>query len=695
MDSLIRILTGIAHAQKAQGFLWAPVFMGLGIVAYFSLPTEPAPLSLAALSITSLGALLLGWWRPHLRLWTAFLLCFVAGFALAQLRTHSVYTPILAKKIEPVEVIGTVVLIENKDNGGMRLTLSDVEMERLEPSQTPRRVRITFRKPQDVAIGARIKTLAGLSPPSAPLIPAGFDFQRYMFFKGIGASGFSYGDAKFIETGAAGSFTSRIETLRHKLEAAIKDVLPPAQSAIATALMTGYRSNITDADNDAMRGSGLAHMLAISGLHIGLFSGVMFFCVRLFLSLFPKMALYHPIKKYAAVCAISAAVFYMLVAGSTIPTQRATLMSGIVFLAIILDRWPFSLRLVAFAALCVLILAPESLMSASFHMSFAAVAGLIAFYEWSAPYWRSFYGKAGLWRRVLVYVLGVCMTSVIATLATAPYALFHFQQLAAYSLLGNILAMPILSFVVMPAAVLSYVLMPLGLEGLSLKAVGWGVGLILDVAHYVAALDGALVHVKAWSVEVLILFSAAFVALILVKGRAKVIAGVPFIAALIVMVHTPAPFLLVSQGGAKLVAYNQGGGALSFSALNKEYFTRDIWIKALGGDITVKPAKWPREGTRDNIACGEDGCRIAHDGFIIDVLKSNAGLADSCAQADMIIMQDVAERACDQRRIVDKFDTYNHGAHALYVAEGALAVMRSEDFRGVRPWTLNYQRQQY
>jgi competence protein ComEC len=250
-----------------------------------------------------------------------------------------------------------------------------------------------------------------------------------------------------------------------------------------------------------------------------------------------------------------------------------------------------------------------------------------------------------------------------------------------------------LSFIVMPFAVLSYALMPLGLESLSLDIVGWGVGLILAIAHYVSSLDGALFHVKIWSVEVLILFSAAFIMLILVKGWFKMAAALPLIAAFIIMAQTPAPFLLISQGGAKLVAYQDEEGALSFSALNKEYFTRDIWIKAFGGEMDAKPAKWPREGEMDNIQCGEGGCRITHHSQVIDVLRTHEGVRDSCASADIIVVQDVVKQACSRAIIIDKFDTYNHGAHAFYRDGGQTLIKRSEDLRGARPWTLNYQRQ--
>ena len=342
----------------AQGhfFLWMPVFLALGISAYFALPIEP-PVAVALLGFALAFALYVLWRHAGLLC----LLLIVAGFGAAQIRTILIAAPILSKAHGPAEISARVEAVEYLPAGqGVRFLLSDVAVEDLAAEATPRKVRLTYKGAgaENYVVGDRIAALVKLNAPSAPVIPGGFDFQRYLFFKGIGAVGFIYRAPEII--GQGGGEGAIIESWRQaiaqRIFAAMED---QARAGVATALLTGYRAGITGDDQEAFRAAGLAHLLAISGLHVGLFSGFVFFVVRLCLALIPALALHHPIKKYAAALAFVAAFIYTLLAGATIPTQRALLMIGVFFLAIILDRSPLSLRLVAFAAFVVLLIFPE------------------------------------------------------------------------------------------------------------------------------------------------------------------------------------------------------------------------------------------------------------------------------------------------------------------------------------------------
>lgn len=681
--------------QRGQAFLWAPVFLSFGIGAYFVLPSEPAWTWIVLLSLLSLAGFISGIFLESFRSFFFLIALIALGFSAAHIRTSVVYTPILVKKMAPIDVSGRVVLIETvKEGDGERITLSDLNIERLSADQTPRKVRINFRKPQNVQIGDRVHLLAGLNPPSSPLIPGGFDFQRHMFFKGIGATGFAYGDIRNIDEGAASSsFMAGIETLRYRVVNRIMGALEGSQAAVVSALMTGHRSAISENDKDAMRHAGLAHMLAISGLHVGLFSGVAFFFVRFALVLLPGFALRYPVKKYAAIAGIMAAIFYMLLAGSTIPTQRAALMSSIVFLAIIIDRSPLSLRLVAFAALCVLLLFPESLLSASFQLSFAAVVALVAFYEWIRPWWSGFYRESGVLRRCSLYVLGVCLTTVIATLATAPFALFHFQQLAVYSLLGNILAMPVLTFLVMPFAVFSFLLMPIGFEEWPLWLMGIGTDLVLNIAHFVSALEHSVLKIEMWPLVALAVMSIGLVGFVLLRGQLRFLAVVPLILSIVLVSQAPKPFLLISSYAKLLAFVDEEGNApqIYFSSFNKERFTREVWMRSYGMPEEQK-ANWPKEGRDGLISCGEQGCRLDYQGYKIDVLKTAQGFDEACLEADVIIVQEPVRGRCANKIVIDKFDTIYRGAHAVYIEQSGLRVENSESQRGYRPWTIGYQK---
>ena len=509
-----------------------------------------------------------------------------------------------------------------------------------------------------------------------------------MFFKSVGAVGFSYGPVEVIEDAVPGHFDLFIEELRHKVTTRILAHMHAREGGVASALMVGQRRAIVEDDQQAMRDARLAHMLAISGLHIGLFSGVVFFFARFVLVALPGMALKYPVKKIAAVLAIFAGVFYMLIAGMTIPTQRAMMMTGIVFLAIILDRSPLSLRLVAFAALVVLLFSPESLLSASFQMSFSAVAGLIAFYSAIQGWWRAQYSQAGIFRRAALYVLGVVMTTVIATLATAPFALFHFQKLAVYAVAGNILAMPVLSFAVMPLSVIAYALMPLGLEGFVLGLMDMAIGLILQIAHFVADLQYAVLRIPLMPVSALICFTGGFVLLILLRGWLRSVSLVFLITALLFILNVKKPFMLISSDF-NLLAYQDQAEQLYVSSRKANRFKRGIWEASLGLDED-QAVLLPKEGEfgdgGEDIRCAELGCRFERGGHKIAYLRETYGFLEECAWADVILMPEPAPSKCEDVRVIDRFDVYYRGAHALY-DEGERLRIKSVNYkRGKRPW---------
>lgn len=668
--------------QRSQLFMWSPVFAGAGILCFFALSYEPPVFVSAGLVLLPLIA----WaFTPKRMLWHVILgmvLCAGVGFACADLRTAFVYTPILKHETGPVEVRGEVLSLEHLPaGGGVRVVLQQVSIEDLKADDTPRRVRIKLRGGESLQPGYRIKMLAKLNPPSAPVLPGGFDFQRYMYFKGIGAVGFAYGAAEVLEAPVRASLSQRLERFRANTALSLGQRLEHSGAVIA-ALMVGERGGISEDDQDAMRHAGLAHMLAISGLHVGLFFGVVFFAARLVMALVPSLALYYPIKKYAAVLAMTAAVFYMLAAGMTIPTQRAVLMTAVVFAALLLERTPMSMRLVAFAALVVLVCAPESLVSASFQMSFAAVAGLVAFYDGLRPYWSAWHKKAGIVRRMILYVAGVCMTSVIATLATAPFALYHFQQLAVYSLLSNVLAMPVLAFVVMPGIVLYFVLLPLGLESLVVPVIGRGVGIILSIAHWVSGMDHAVVYSTLWPGAALLFYTAAFLIVILGQGRFRVMALVPFSLFLLLIWMKKQPDILVSSRS-DLVAIREDDGSLLFSNLQKERFVRQQWLQAFGEDGGIAD-KWPGEGRFDDLLCGELGCRQERNGYRVSYLRDLKAFDAECHWADILIASDPVP-ACPHAVVIDRFDTYRNGAYALYLGD-MLIVKNTAASRGGRPW---------
>jgi competence protein ComEC len=681
-------------AQKARLFLWFPVCFAIGIAIYFGLKFEPVLWIGAVISVLLSGiSVFLFKVQGDVVFRKIFLLITVAsllvslGFTVAQFRSHYVYTPMLLKKMSPVGVEGVIDTIEPLGEGdGSRVVLSDVVIERLSKDKTPRKIRLKVRKDEGLKAGQRVKILAGLNPASPPVSPGAFDFQRMAYFKGLGAVGFSYTTPEILED--APDRLLSLKNIRQKLSDRISAKTSEPQRSVIVALMTGQRGAITDENWRALRQSGLAHLLAISGLHVGMVAGVIFFFSRLLMACSARLALHYPIKKYAAVLALIGALLYTLMVGATVPTQRALMMTGFVMVAIMLDRSPFSLRLVALAALVVLFFSPESLTSVSFQMSFAAVSALIFFYEWLRPYWSGLNRKSGFIRRIILYFVGISLTTLVAGFATGLFALFHFQNYAMYGLLANMVAVPLMALIVMPLIVLSYVLMPFGLAGLVLPFVEWGVGWILATAYFVSKLDGSVWLVPSWPHWIFISMVLYLWTMMVWKGRLKVFLILPLTLLIGFILIYKQPDILISSK-VNLISVRNNDGSLWLSTGRKARYTAKNWLRRNGQNEYVKHM-WPREGSVEGfpLNCDSYGCRGEVQGQKISVAYSNKAWREDCDWADIVISQKpVPYKECDAKVVIDYFDLWRESGYALWLTPNKIKIQSVEGFRGKRLWT--------
>ncbi len=668
-------LASLLVTERERWALWLPVLIGAGVAVYFALPVEPAwRWGMAAVAL-SFAAVWLSRLHAVLRL-LAIALCAVAlGFAAAQLRTALVAAPILESRLGPVAVTGTVLRVEERVTD-RRLVLGDLTIDRLKPDETPARIRLTHRAGgPEVVPGDRVRLRATILPPPSPAAPGAFDFARQAYFEQIGGVGFTLGPA-LIETGARDTgWQARLARLRHRITERIADTIKGAAGGIATSLITGERGAIPERDLDAMRDSGLAHLLSISGLHMSLVAGIAFFMLRLLLALIEPMALRFPIKKWAAFGALVAIFLYLLISGMSVPAQRSFLMAGAVLVAVMADRSPFSMRLVAWAAAVILLLVPEALLGASFQMSFAAVVALIAAYEALArplARWRSGAGWIG---RGLFYVAGVCLTTLVAGLATTPLSAFHFNQIVSYSLLANLIAVPVTGFLVMPFAMLALILMPVGLEHLALVPMGWGVKAILWTAHWVAGLPGATVGLAAPPGWTLIAVGLGGLWLCLWTRGWRWLGLLPVAAAVIGAMLARPPDVLVDAEASR-VAVRLADGHLAVLGSDRG-FTVENWRRRAADSSTEKS---------DAVQCDSLGCTVSVAGQGIAFARQAGALAEDCRRATVLVSAEPVRGRCAAPVVIDRLDVWRGGAHSVRLTAKGPVVETAHDARGARPW---------
>jgi competence protein ComEC len=682
--SLLEILA----AEQDRWFVWVPVMFGIGIALYFWLPLEPA-LLMAVAALVLAGTLRLGWRHGAAAMLVGGALsAAAAGFAVAKLRADWIAAPVLKRQTGPVEVRGWIEVVEPRPSGGQRVTLLVSAIKGLAAEDRPHRVRLRLQGANaTLKAGDAVAVRAMLSPPAGPALPGGYDFARAAWFQGLGAVGFARTPVTL--DGEAGrppaSMQSRaaIERMRQAIGARVTSALPGERGEMANALITGQRGGISDATNDAYRDSGLLHILSISGLHMAIMGGAVFVVVRFMLSLVPAVALRFQIKKWAAAAAVLAAFGYLLISGASFPTVRSWIMISVMFVAVMLDRPAVALRNVAVAALAILVVFPESLMDVSFQMSFAAVVALVSAYELLRERNRD----GGSRHRSPVYLLllffgGIVLSTLVASLAVAPFAAYHFHKSQQYAVLANLIAIPICNIIVMPAALVTLAAMPLGLEWGSLQVMGWGIDAMTWCAYRVAALPGAVGRIPAIPPAAFALMLAGGLWLTLWRTRWRLLGLVPIAFGLAVAPLRQAPDVLVGRDGS-LVAVREGKAGLSALAGRGGMFELGRWLEH-DGDARTPEAVAEAKAFR----CDAAGCVAEVTGRVVAVARHAAGLRDDCAMASVRVVAMAEARACTEGRLTLSQERLRAlGAHAIFFNGPTVTVQTVADTRGRRPWT--------
>jgi len=678
--------------------LWAPVCLGAGIALYFTLAHEPSFIVTSAALLVATALLIIAYKRSYLLVFPAVALFLgVLGFTLAQGRSMVVYAPMLDRQINFTRVEGRVidisVLDDDADAGKRRVTLGDLNIEKLPPYRTPATIRLSSSHlPADIRPGARIAITARLMPPSGPVAPEGFDYRRQAYFDQMGAVGFTLG--KFERLGGTPDTRDLwFNTLRQTISRHIATNMTHPESAVATALLAGERASIPDTVNQDLLDSGLYHLLSISGLHVAIVCGVVFFTLRFGMALWPWLALHWPIKKIAAVAALGAGLFYTLLAGAPVPTQRSMLTTGLVLLAVMLDRAAISLRTLALAAFFVLAFRPESLVGASFQLSFAAVVSMIAFHEAFGRRLMIDGREASPPMKAIGYVWGIVVTTVLVGFATLPIVLHHFGRLQLLGVVANALAIPLTSFVVMPAGMAAMLLMPFGLDAPFLKITAWGVTATLDVAHWVANLPHAVIAAPSLPLVPYLFSASGFLLLILWRGWFRWVGAGVMVVAVAIGFMQPRPVAMLDGEGRVLAV--AGGGQIAYISKTPTKFMRKNWVSLWGGTEAndgkpIGNTVWQAGGVE--VACDAMACRISKGGAHLSVLNDRTVLPEECIWAQTIVALDKGVKAdtpCGEHALIMPYwDIRAAGGIAFYAAGAGWHTAPFLPQFETRPWSV-------
>lgn len=691
-------LRAVAAAWVAQqhGRLgpWMAVALGGGVLTYFARATEPGPGTLWLVPPLLALAVLVAR-RAPLTGWALGLAASAAiGFGVAAWHAARQPPPLVLPS-GAVTLTGRIAEVEMLPEG-RRLTL---DAARIEGGDTlPRRIRVRLRAgdPAHPAPGDTVTLRALLRAPSAPVVPGAWDFQRAAFFSGLGASGTALGPVAVVPAGEAGAGFAR---LRAGLDSRIAAAIPGAAGAVAAALITGSQSAIPAAEIVAMRDSGLAHLLSVSGLHMAIVMGAVFATLRLLLALVPWVALRLPGKPVAALGALAAGAAYMVLTGSQVPMQRCLVMAALVTLGLLAGRRALTVRTLALAAAAVVVAAPAELLGPSFQMSFAAVLALTAGHEALGPRLRALHLGGGWRRRAALFVIGLVATSVLAGAATAPFGLHHFGRLQLYGVAANAVAVPLTSLLVMPAGMLALLLMPLGLEAPALWAMGQGVEAILDTARAVAAWPDSAPVLVPLPGAALAVASFGFCWLGLWRGPVRLLGFAVVAGALLVGLRAPPPDLVVTAD-ARLVALRTAEGVFLQDLPGTSAFVRAAVLRQFGV-AAARPLPADGEAAGGAIACTPAACRFRPrpDGPEIVLLRTAPvprgrraappeaeAVRAACAGATLVVAAEPLRPRCSATPAIDRFTVWRDGAQAVRVQGGGVSVTSDRARRGDRPW---------
>jgi len=673
--------------EQRRLFPWIAVCFGIGILLFFQADAAPALWApLGAFCLCSLAAIAL---RRSLTTFVAMiaLAAIFAGFTAGVVRSRTVAAPVLTRvAIAPFS--GFIEAVEDREEG-KRLLLRLVELKGVAEAERPHLVRLSMRRGAELSAGQFVAGTARLLPPPEPAWPGGYDFARDAYYKGIGAVGSIVGQVRRLDPPAPPGWRLRlaasVDEARNALTHRIASAIGGAAGGVGAALVTGKRGLIPEPTNDVLRGAGIYHIVSISGLHMVLAAGTFFWMVRAILALAPALALLWPVKKIAAIAAMAGATVYCIFSGADVATERSLIMTLVMFGAVLVDRPALSIRNLAIAALIVLAREPEALLGPSFQMSFGAVAAMMAL----VPLMHRKHGEGAsgfLLDRGLRWagqaMLGLVTTTLVASLATAPFAAYHFQTLNPYGLIGNALALPLVSLVVMPSAVLGVLAYPFGLDQPVWQLMGTAVAQVLEVSAWVHGFSGSSLVVPALGASALRLLAIGLLILTIPASALRLIAVVPAGAGLVLAAAPHRYDVFVDRDGAG-AAIRGSGGRLTLVGRPSD-FVAEQWLRADGDARQVDDASLRTEARCDSLGC----VVVAGGGRRIAFVQDHAAFDEDCRRASVIVTRLSPPPSCRAPLLLGGEALKERGALTLRFGLETVEVVSVRKGREVLPWSV-------
>lgn len=676
-------LLSVFQKEHDRLVLWLPVLLGLGIGLYFSLLDEPDIWYVTGFFFIILLFTVIFWQKTTLRLFFITVLFINFGILWAEISTISAKAPVLQGEIFYRLTEGDISDIKIKEKGE-KLILTNVQIDGLDVEETPKRISVSLKQHMDgLNVGDRVQLNATLFPPPTPVMPQAYDFARMFYYEQLGAVGYTPKQPVIIKKAEENNFEQWLNALRLSITQRIIAPMTPENGWIAAAMMVGEQSGVSKEVSDIMRESGIYHVLSISGLHMSIAVMLVFFTVRFLLSLYPPFALRVPTKKIAALVALFSAFAYLLLAGYPVPAVRSFIMVAVVMLAILFDRSGISVFSLAWAAMLTLLWQPESLLGASFQLSFAATIGILAFYErFSHVLYKN---NIGFWHKIFLYFLGIMLTSLVATFATTPLVIYHFNRFTLWGIATNMLLLPLVSMWIMPAAVIAFLLMPFGLEYYPLIVLDYGITLMMRGARFFAELPYASLALPSPSFAgiIMVVFGGLWLCIWQQKWR---LLGVPLVIIGIATIAFHKPYDLLISSDASKVAMRFDNGRFVFLRGKEDSFDGQVWLRTDGQEKALSIEDLDKKIG----SCDKHKCTITAYGKKIVVTKGKKEIEVSCdGNPDIVVSQNYLDENSGCENVPLLFDrTYlqQNGATALRFNNGNMEIETSREYRGNRPW---------